>query len=90
LHEPAKSTRRERRNPTTEATSGASIIPAGTPFDNFLFAVVGENKNGMSVTVLSAVAGLNLDPWEKAAELSREPGNAACERLASLISELPD
>jgi hypothetical protein len=74
----------------TEATSTASIIFADTPFDSFLFAVVGQNKNGMNVTVLSALAGLNFDPWEKAAELSRLPSNEAGNRLASLISELPD
>ena len=34
--------------------------------------------------------GLNVDPWQEAANLARLPGETATQRLASLISALPD
>jgi hypothetical protein len=74
----------------TGTTNAASVVHTDTRFDNFLFAAIGENKNGISITVLSALAGLNIDPWDEAAELSQLPINAAGQRLASLMSGLPD
>jgi len=44
----------------------------------------------MLLSVLSAFARLDLDPWQEAAELARLPGKAATQRLTSLIAELPD
>ncbi len=44
----------------------------------------------MLLSVLSAMARLDLDPWQEAATLARLPGEAATARLASLISALPD
>jgi hypothetical protein len=32
-------------------------------FNDFLFAFVGEEKSGLQLTVLSALARLGLDPW---------------------------
>jgi hypothetical protein len=62
----------------------------GSEFDDFLFAPIGEDKNGMQLSVLSALARSNVDPWEEAANLARLPGETATQRLASLISPLPD
>jgi hypothetical protein len=58
-------------------------------FDNFLFAEVGEEQNGMSLSVVSALARLDLDPWSEAASLSRLSKRVAGERLTSLLSSLP-
>ncbi len=44
----------------------------------------------MLLSVLSALARLNLDPWQEAAELARLPGTVAMQRLTLLIAELPD
>jgi hypothetical protein len=44
----------------------------------------------MLLSVLSALARLNVDPWKEAAELSRLPRDTAIGRLASLIASLPD
>ena len=44
----------------------------------------------MLISVLSAFARLNLDPWQEAAELDQLPGGPATQRLASLIAALPD
>jgi hypothetical protein len=58
-------------------------------FDTFLFASIGEDGNGMQVSVLSALSRLGLDPWLEAAELARLSGTAAIEKLTLLIQTLP-
>jgi hypothetical protein len=68
----------------------ASLSPLGSEFDGFLFAPIGEDSNGMKVSVVSALARLDIDPWEEAARLARLPGKAPIERLAALIAALPD
>jgi hypothetical protein len=60
-----------------------------TAFDPFLYAAVGEERNGMFLSVVSALARLDLDPWREAASLSKLPTAAATERLSSLLSSLP-
>jgi hypothetical protein len=67
-----------------------SLSSLGSEFDNFLLAPIGEDNNGMLLSVLSALARLDVDPWEEAATLARLPGDAATRKLASLISALPD
>ncbi len=62
----------------------------GSQFNDFLFAPVGEEKNGMLLSVLSALARLDLDAWQEAATLARLPRTTATERLAGLIATLPD
>ena len=44
----------------------------------------------MLLSVLSALARLDIDPWQEAAKLAGLPGETATQRLASLIAELPD
>lgn len=58
-------------------------------FNAFLFAVVGEEKNGSELTVLSALARLDLDPWEEAARLSGLTEEAATAALSAAIHSLP-
>jgi len=58
-------------------------------FDDFLFALVGEERNGMSLSVMSALTRLEFDPWEKAAQLSNLAASDAIHALASLIARLP-
>jgi len=59
-------------------------------FDDFLFAPIGEERNGMLLSVVSALARLDIDPWQEAANLAQLPGTTATRRLASLIESLPD
>ena len=59
-------------------------------FNEFLFAPIGEDRNGMLVSVLSALARLDVDPWLEAAKLAQLPGETATRRLASLIGSLND
>ena len=62
----------------------------GSEFDNFLFEPIGEDKNGLRLSVLCAPARRNIDPWQEAARLARIPEETAIRRLASLIAALPD
>jgi hypothetical protein len=68
-----------------------SPIPLpGSEFNDFLFAPIGEDGNGMLVSVLSGLARSDVDPWQEAARLAELPGETATQRLASLIGALPD
>jgi hypothetical protein len=58
-------------------------------FDDFLFAPVREDKSGIPLSVVSALARLDVDPWEEAARLAAMPGEAATQRLSALIASLP-
>ncbi len=63
-------------------------LTLGSEFDAFLFAPIGQEKNGMLLTVLSALARLDIDPWREAAELARMPKGAANRRVTSMIAGL--
>jgi hypothetical protein len=65
------------------------VLSRATEFDAFLFAPIGEKKNGMLLSV-SALARLDRDPWREAAELARMPNETAKQRLTSLIEALPN
>jgi hypothetical protein len=78
-----------RRNPVIEMARSASPAFLGKEFDEFLQAPVGEDRNGMLLSVLSALARLDVDPWQEAAKLARLPGEAAARQLASLLATLP-
>jgi hypothetical protein len=58
-------------------------------FDKFLFSSLGEDRNGMEVSVLSGLARSDLDPWHEAAKLADLPGKTAIERLIVIIEMLP-
>lgn len=58
-------------------------------FDAFLFAPVGEEANGMPLSVLSAMSRLDIDPWADAARLSRLPRDSAIAALGQIIARLP-
>jgi len=67
----------------------ASGSALGTQFDDFLFASVRDDRNG-PLSVLSALARLDVDPWRMAATLAKLPRTAAAQSLASLFADLPD
>lgn len=58
-------------------------------FNEFLFAIVGEEKNGMQLTVLSALTRLGLDPWGEASRLSGMSRESAARVLAVVIAHIP-
>jgi hypothetical protein len=70
-------------------TPAASVCFFRPEFNDFLYAPIGTESNEMPLSVLSALARLNLDPWREAVELSELPNHTATQRLASLIARLP-
>jgi hypothetical protein len=71
-------------------TRVAAIALPGAEFNDFLFAPIGEDRNGVLVSVLSGLARLDVDPWQEAADLAQLSGETATQRLASLIGALRD
>jgi hypothetical protein len=57
--------------------------------NDFLFASVGDQRNGMPLNVVSALTRLDVDPWEEAARLAALPKSLAAEALAPMIAQLP-
>jgi hypothetical protein len=56
-----------------------------TQFDAFLFAPVCEDLNGLQISVLSALARMNRDPWKEAARLAAMPKASAETALVSTL-----
>ena len=78
-----------RQHPAVEMTHSASASHLGSEFDDFLYAPIREDRNGMLLSVLSALARSDVDPWQEAARLAGLPVETARQRLASLIAALP-
>ena len=57
---------------------------------SFLFAPVGEEVEGIPLSVLSALSRLDLDPRDEAARRSHLTKETAAEQLASMIARLSD
>ena len=58
-------------------------------FNDFLYATVGDEDNGMVLTMLSVLARCGVDPWNEAARLNELPTEAATKRLTLMISGQP-
>jgi hypothetical protein len=67
-----------------------AYAPKLPEMDPFLFASVGEEVNGMPLSVLSALARLGLDPRGEAARLSHLTSKTAANQLARMFARLPD
>jgi hypothetical protein len=67
-----------------------AYAPIFPEFDAFLFASVGEEVDGVPLSVLSALARLGLDPREEAARLAHLTKEAAVDQLARMIARLYD
>jgi hypothetical protein len=70
-------------------TPTASTPPLGPEFNNFLFALVGEDRNGMPLSVVSVLARMGMDPWVEAASLADLPAETAARKLAAWLAVLP-
>jgi hypothetical protein len=58
----------------------------------FLFAFVGTDRAGGQLSVVSALARLDLDAWSEAAALARLPRAAAASKLSAVLrryTEIP-
>ena len=68
----------------------SAYVPVLPEMDQFLFASVGEEAEGVPLSVLSALARLGLDPRDEAARLSHLTSKAAAIQLARLFARLPE
>lgn len=57
--------------------------------NQFLFADIGTEANGMTLSVMSVFARLGADPWTEAGRLANLPKAAAADSLASMIAGMP-
>ena len=57
--------------------------------NGFLFADVGPEANGMTLSVISVLARMGNDPWAEAGRLARLPKTEATESLARSIAGMP-
>jgi hypothetical protein len=62
---------------------------AGAELSEFLYAPIGSENNGMTLSAHSALTRLNRDPWDEASQLCEFPKHAAAAGLCSLIGRLP-
>jgi hypothetical protein len=63
--------------------------PLRPDWDKFLFSPIGDQINGIPVSVISALTRLGLDPWQEAGRISSLSRCEAVEQLARLIAEIP-
>jgi hypothetical protein len=68
----------------------AATTGLGSEFDDFLYSSLGEDKQGLLISVATLLGRLNLDPWQEAASYAGLPPEKAAQKLASLIEALPD
>ena len=57
--------------------------------DAFLFASIGKEESGMSLSVASALARHGSDPWVEAERLAGMPRAMAADALASMLAAIP-
>ncbi len=61
--------------------------PLGPEFEPFLYAIVCDDGNGMSLTTISAIARTGADPWKEAARIAKLPKTVALDVLARMVPE---
>jgi hypothetical protein len=66
------------------------MAQAGLEYQEFLFAPLGDDRNGTPLAVASIMGRMSLDPWNEAASLAALPADAAVRRLALLIEAMPN
>jgi|GEM_PF-2774748 len=64
--------------------------PAYPELEPFLLAEIGDDRNGLAVTVQSALARLDLDPQTEAVRIYEQSREAAVRSLTDLIETLPE
>ena len=63
--------------------------PLCPDLDDFLFAPVGEERDGIPLSVISALTRLGIDPWDEATRLSSLERREAVDQLVLTIVRLP-
>jgi len=58
--------------------------------NQFLFSPIADDAEGMPLTLLSALARLDVDPWDEAASLAELPRESATQKLIALLARMPN
>lgn len=64
--------------------------PLRTDLEDFLFAPIADDANGMPLTMLSALARSGVDPWSEAADLAVLSRESATQKLMLLLAGVPN
>jgi hypothetical protein len=67
----------------------SGITSQGLEFQKFLYAPIGDDPEGMTLSVLSALARQDVDPWAEASRLAHLPEEAAATQILNLLDALP-
>ncbi len=67
----------------------AALISRGSEFHQFLYAPVCHEQEGMPLSVLSALARQDVDPWTEAERLSQLPQDKALKEMVVFLDALP-
>src|ERR1700686_4866110 len=70
------------------ATSDVNTLQR-SDLNPFLFADIGTEANGMTLSVLSVFARRGTDPWTEAGRLAALPKRDAADLLAQMIAGMP-
>jgi hypothetical protein len=65
-----------------------SVSSLSSRYDHFLFSPICKEANGMQLSVLSALARMDVDPWEEASRLAAMPKAVAERTLASILDRV--
>ena len=65
-----------------------SVSSLTSRYNHFLFAPICEEANGMRLSVLSALARMDVDPWEEATRLAAMPKAIAERTLVSTLDQV--
>ena len=66
-----------------------SALNVASRYENFLFAPICDEPGGMRLSVLSALARMDVDPWEEAARLAKLSTPDAERTLISTLNLFP-
>jgi hypothetical protein len=75
-----------RKHIGDSVTNDDSLASSHSDLNRFLFSEVGVDASGRMLSVLSALARQDLDPWQEAGSLAMLPKPSAAARLAHLIA----
>lgn len=64
--------------------------PLRTDLEDFLFAPIADDANGMPLTMISALARSGVDPWAEAADLAVLSRESATQKLILLLAGVPN
>ena len=73
----------------TKAMRAAATTSQGSEFQDFLYAPICQDQEGMTLSVLSALARQDVDPWTEAARLSQLPKETATKQITDLCAGRP-